>query len=129
MLEVLLKGTCPIIVVLGRRLKGARIPAKWKTEIERGRMLIISPFKEYQTHVTKEISIKRNDLAARIVGRVMVVHVSEGGSLQGKIERWKEAGIQVEPLEKFAEQPAHDAGGVHESQVCQAHSRRYNNRL
>jgi predicted Rossmann fold nucleotide-binding protein DprA/Smf involved in DNA uptake len=94
-LEVLLKGTCPVIVVLGRRLEGARIPVAWKTEIEKGRMLIISPFKEYQSYVTKEMSLKRNDLAARIAGRVMVVHASEGGSLQGQVEKWKSEGISI----------------------------------
>jgi hypothetical protein len=31
-------------------------------------MLVISPFKEYQAYVTKEMSLKRNDLAARIAG-------------------------------------------------------------
>jgi hypothetical protein len=40
----------------------------------------------------------RNDLAARIAGRVLIVHVSEGGSLQGQIERWKKDGIQVNVL-------------------------------
>jgi predicted Rossmann fold nucleotide-binding protein DprA/Smf involved in DNA uptake len=97
-LEVLLKGACPIIVVLGRRLEGARIPAAWKTEIERGRMLVISPFKEYQKYVTKEISLKRNDLAAQVAGRVLIVHASEGGSLQGQIEKWKLVGIDVKHL-------------------------------
>lgn len=58
-LAVLLKGRCPIIVVLGRRLENARIPAVWKTEIGKGRMLVISPFKEYQAYVTKEMSLKR----------------------------------------------------------------------
>ncbi len=102
-LEVLLKGKCPIVVVLGRRLKNARIPAAWKTEIEKGRMLVISPFKEYQTYVTKEMSMKRNDLAARIAGRVLIVHISEGGSLQGQVERWKSDGIRVEYLDRLME--------------------------
>ena len=97
-LEVLLKGTCPIIVVLGRRLEGARIPAAWKTEIEKGRLSVISPFKEYQKYVTKEMSIKRNNLAARIAGRVMIVHASEGGSLEEQIAKWKEQEIGVELL-------------------------------
>lgn len=95
-LEVLLKGTCPIIVVLSRRLEGARIPAVWKTEIEKGRMLVISPFKEYQKYVTKEVSLKCNDLAARISGRVLIIHTSEGGSLQGQLRKWKEEGIHIE---------------------------------
>ena len=97
-LEVLLKGRCPIVMVLGRRLKNARIPVAWKTEIEKGRMLVISPFKEYQKYVTKEMSMKRNDLASRIAGRVLIVHASEGGGLGGQVERWKEEGIWVEYL-------------------------------
>lgn len=94
-LEVLLKGTCPIVVVLGRRLEGARMPVAWKAEIEKGRILVISLFKEYQSYVTKEMSMKRNDLAARIAGRVMIVHASEGGSLQGQVEKWKSDGIEI----------------------------------
>lgn len=97
-LEVLLKGTCPIVVVLGRRLVGARIPLAWKTEVEKGRMLVISPFKEYQKYVTKEISLKRNDLAARMAGKVLVIHASEGGSLQGQVAKWKEEGIEIQFL-------------------------------
>jgi hypothetical protein len=97
-LEVLLNGKCPIVVVLGRRLKNARIPVKWKTEIEKGRMLVISPFKEYQKYITKEVSLKCNDLAARIAGHVLIVHASEGGGLQGQVERWKEKGIIIEYL-------------------------------
>jgi predicted Rossmann fold nucleotide-binding protein DprA/Smf involved in DNA uptake len=99
-LEVLLKGTCPLVVVLGRRLEGARIPAAWKAEIEKGRMSVISPFKEYQKYVTKEISLKRNDLAARIAGRVLIVHASDGGSLQGQVEKWKSEGIEISYLDQ-----------------------------
>ena|SRR4030067_713373 len=97
-LEVLLKGKCPIIVVLGRRLKNARIPAAWKTEIEKGRMLIISQFSEKQAYVTKEMSLKRNDLAARIAGRVLIVHASEGGSLESQVEKWNTNGVNVQSL-------------------------------
>lgn len=98
-LEVLLKGTCPIVVVLGRRLEGARIPAAWKAEIEKGRLLVISPFKEYQKQVKKEMALKRNDLAARIAGRVLIVHASEGGSLQGQVKEWASDGIEVSYLD------------------------------
>lgn len=97
-LEVLLKGTCPIVVVLGRRLEGARIPAMWKKEIEKGRMLVVSPFKEYQSRVTKEMSLKRNDLAARIAGRVMMIYASEGGRLQRQVEKWASEGVTVSYL-------------------------------
>lgn len=94
-LEVLLKGTCPLVIVLGRRLEGARVPAVWKAEIKKGRMLIISPFKEYQKRVTKEISVRQNDLAAQIAGRALIVHASEGGSLHRQIERWRSGNVEV----------------------------------
>lgn len=97
-LEVLLKGTCPIVVILGRRLEGARLPVVWKAEIEKGRQLVISPFKEYQKQVKKEMALKRNDLAARIAGRVLIVHASEGGSLQGQVEKWKKENIRIDYL-------------------------------
>ena len=95
-LQVLMKGTCPIIVVLGRRLEGARVHIVWKAEIEKGRMLIISPFKEYQSHVTKEMSLKRNNLAARIAGRILIIHASEGGSLERQVAKWRMEGIDTE---------------------------------
>ncbi len=94
-LEVLLKGACPIVVVLGRRLKNARIPTTWIREIEKGRMLVISPFKEYQKYVTKEMSLQSNELAARIAGRVLVIHTNAGGGLQGQVEQWKKCGIHI----------------------------------
>ena len=97
-LKVLLNGKCPIVMVLGRSLKNARLPIKWKTEIEKGRLLVISPSKDYQKYVTKEISLKCNDLAARIAKNVLIVHASEGGSLAGQVERWKSDGLQIEHL-------------------------------
>lgn len=97
-LEVILKGTCPIVVVLGRRLPGARIPAMWKTEIERGRMLVISPFSEHHKRVTKETALTCNDLAAKIAGQVLIIHAREGGSLEKQVEKWKSQGINIGPL-------------------------------
>ncbi len=99
-LAVLLKGTCPIVIVLGRRLEKVRLPAAWKAEIEKGRVLVISSFKENQAYVSKEMSMnmKRNDLAARIAGRVLIVHASEGGSLHSQVEKWKSEGIKIESL-------------------------------
>lgn len=58
----------------------------WKSEIERYRMLVISLFREYQKYVTKKISLKRNDLAARIAERVLIVHASEGEACRANRE-------------------------------------------
>jgi len=96
--EVLLKGKCPIVVVLGRSLQNARIPTAWKTEIEKGRMLVISPFKKYQKYVTKEVSLQCNDLAAHMAGRALIIHASEGGSLETQVGEWGKEGLKIEYL-------------------------------
>jgi len=72
-----------------------RIPVAWKTKIEKGRMPVISLLKEYQKYVTKAISAKRNDLTAHLVGRALIIHASEGGSLEGQVERWKVGSVDV----------------------------------
>lgn len=95
MLAVLLKGTCPIVVVLGRRLEGARLPAAWKAEIEKSRMLVVSPFKEYQTRITKETALASNDLSTQIARQVLIIHASQGGSLHAQAAQWRAAGIPV----------------------------------
>ncbi len=41
----------------------AQIPTVWKVKIEKGRMLVISSFKEYQKYVTEGASLKCNNLA------------------------------------------------------------------
>jgi len=50
-LDVLLRGTCPIILILGRRLY-TDIPTKLKTALDTGRLLIVSL--SNQQRITKE---------------------------------------------------------------------------
>lgn len=97
-LEVLLKGTCPIIVVLGRKLNSAGIPVVWRREIEKGRMLITSSIKTDQSYITKRMALQRNDLAARIAGHVLTIYAREGGTLEKQVSTWKASGIEIEYL-------------------------------
>lgn len=98
-LEVLLKGACPLVIVLGRRLQGARLPAAWRAEIATGRLLVVSPFKSYQRRVTQETAHLRNDLAAHLAQSVLIIHASEGGALQRQAAAWQAQGKPVRFLE------------------------------
>lgn len=48
--------------------------------------------------INKSSSERFNDLAVRIAKRVLIVHASEGGSLQSQVEIWKSDGLQFEHL-------------------------------
>ncbi len=94
-LEVLLKGTCPIVVALGRSLENARMPSAWRPEIDKGRLLVVSNQSNHIRRVTRESMQKANDLAARLAGRVLIIHASQGGNLQAHIARWRQNNIEI----------------------------------
>ena len=56
-LDILLRGTCPIILVLGRR-PYTDIPAKLKTALDTGRLLIVSI--SSQQRITKDSAFRCN---------------------------------------------------------------------
>lgn len=76
----LLKGQQPVILVLARGLK-----KKYDKEIEQAlndnRLLIVSPFDESVKRITKETSIKRNELMTEIADEIFVAYASSKGKL------------------------------------------------
>jgi len=76
----LLKGTQPIIVALARGLK-QKIEPELQEAMDKGRLLIITPFEEKIKRVTEETSAIRNSMMIEIADEVMVGFASEGGKL------------------------------------------------
>lgn len=81
----LLKGKQPIIVALARGLK-----QKTETELQeamnKGRLLIITPFEEKVKRVTEETSAIRNRLMIEIADEVVVGFASENGKLKSLLD-------------------------------------------
>ncbi len=77
-LDLLLRGTQPVVVCPARSLHGMRIPAAWKPAISAGRLLLLSPFAERHRRITAELSVERNRLVAQLAAEIFVAHAPSG---------------------------------------------------
>ena len=73
-LTILLRGRQPIIVCPARSLKRLRMKTEYKKPIEKGRLLLLSPFKESQKRNTIETANERNRFVAALADAVFVAH-------------------------------------------------------
>ena len=76
----LLKGEQPIILVLARGMY-KRVPAGLQKEVEKSRLLIISPFQDSNKRMTKDNAIIRNKYIIEISDELKVPYVSKNGLL------------------------------------------------
>jgi len=82
MLAVLLRGESPIVVCPARGLEGMRVPAGWRQKIEKGQLLVLSPFPGYIKRPKAETIIERNKLAAELAAELLIVHAEPGGKVE-----------------------------------------------
>lgn len=81
-LTILLRGSQAVIICLARSIKGMRIRAEYKTPLEQGRLLMLSPFKESQRRNTVETAIERNRFVAALADVVFVTHASPNSKME-----------------------------------------------
>ncbi len=80
-LDFLLKGTQPIIMVLARKMK-KRFPAEQRKAIKENRLLVISPFDDKITQNTKKSCFRRNKVILEIADEVVVAFAHKNGKLE-----------------------------------------------
>lgn len=80
-LEVLLQGSQPVVVCLARGLAATRIPARWRTPLERGRLLLVTPFADDVVRLSAASAEARNRLVASLARQLVVPHATPGGHL------------------------------------------------
>jgi predicted Rossmann fold nucleotide-binding protein DprA/Smf involved in DNA uptake len=78
--EILLKGDQPLVLVLPRGLK-KRWDKIWLNEIEKGRLLIVSPFMKDITRVTRETATRKNETIIGLSDQITVGYKSINGQL------------------------------------------------
>lgn len=79
-LEILLGGTQPVVIVSARGLP-KRYGADIKKAVEGGRLLILSPFPGTVGRITAQTAQKRNEFMLSIADRVVVGYAKENGML------------------------------------------------
>lgn len=86
--DILLKGEQPLVLVLPRGLK-KRWDKSWLENIEKKRLLIISPFAKDITRVTRETAIHKNETILRLSDNIVVGYKSPNGQLDGLLTNLK----------------------------------------
>ncbi|MHB8843306.1 MAG: DNA-processing protein DprA [Nitrospirota bacterium] len=90
-LNILLRGTQPVIVCPARSLTDIRLPQVWKKAVEASRMLILSAFHDAPPRVTVDYATRRNEFVAPLAEEVFIAHTAPGSKtekLQKRIEEW-----------------------------------------
>jgi predicted Rossmann fold nucleotide-binding protein DprA/Smf involved in DNA uptake len=91
-LRILLRGKQPIIICLARALEKIRLPADWRSAVDAGRLLLISPFKNRPPRPTTESAQRRNEIVAALSDEVLIIHAESGGSIariSQMVDHWK----------------------------------------
>ncbi len=78
--EILLKGDQPLVLVLPRGLK-KRWDKKCLENVEKGRLLITSPFDKGVIRETRETAIKKNETIINLSEQIVIGYKSPGGQL------------------------------------------------
>jgi predicted Rossmann fold nucleotide-binding protein DprA/Smf involved in DNA uptake len=84
-LHYLLKGSQPIIVAMARGLKTKPEPELIQ-ELEKGRMLIVTPFGKEVKRVTEKTAQIRNRMMLELADNIAIGHISEGGLLEALLK-------------------------------------------
>jgi predicted Rossmann fold nucleotide-binding protein DprA/Smf involved in DNA uptake len=80
-LDILLRGTQPIVMALARGVGTLRLPELQRKALNDGRLTIISPFARAQKRVIADLARQRNRFIAALADEVIFAFISPGGSL------------------------------------------------
>ena len=81
-LDMLLRRKQPVIICPARSIKNMRMPKEWKQGIEKGWILVVSPFEKKNNRMTAELAEKRNRFIAELADEILIAHANEGGKLK-----------------------------------------------
>jgi len=91
-LNVLLRGSQPIIICLARSMENMRLRSEYKEPLKNGRLLILSPFINKPIRPTAITTMYRNRIVASLADAVVIIHAEPNGrieQLSHEISAWK----------------------------------------
>ena len=81
-LDLLLRGTAPVVICPARGLNRMRTPKDWQKPLAEGRMLILSFFDGNIHRPTATIAARRNAYIAALADRILIAHAEPGGKTE-----------------------------------------------
>lgn len=111
-LDLLLRGSQPIIVCLARCLSGARLPSAWHPAIAAGRLLAVSDFADHERRVTAATAARRNQLVCDLSSALLVIHAGANSATLSLCEGAIEQGKKVFALDNPYNEPLSQLGAT-----------------
>ena len=84
-LEILLRGTSPVILVLARSIY-KKIPLQYRSAVDAGNMLIVSPFPAGFCRADNKTAYKRNCWIMQNADKVIIGSMTPGGMLERAVK-------------------------------------------
>jgi predicted Rossmann fold nucleotide-binding protein DprA/Smf involved in DNA uptake len=81
-LNILLRGTQPVIVCPARSLDTMRIKPEFRKPLEEGRLLFLSPFLPRESRISAERAGIRNRFVAALADAILVAYATTDGSTE-----------------------------------------------
>lgn len=94
-LSLLLGGSQPVVICLGRGLEGMRIPLLWKQPLADGRLLIFSCFDKRHRRLTRETAASRNRYVSILADQFLVAHAAPESGTERLCAQMLEAGKRI----------------------------------
>lgn len=82
-LDLLLRGSAPVVVCPARGLGRMRVRAEWKKPLGEGRLLLLSFFDDGIRRATAELAAKRNEYVAALADSILIAHAGKGSKTEG----------------------------------------------
>jgi predicted Rossmann fold nucleotide-binding protein DprA/Smf involved in DNA uptake len=81
-LDLLIRGTQPVVLCPARSIHNMRLAKDLKANIEKGRVLVLSPFEGQVKRPTAQISERRNQFVGALSEAVFVAYAEPGGKTE-----------------------------------------------
>ena len=97
-LDLLLRGTQPVVICPARNIEQMRLPTAWRTPVADGRMLVLSPFGASRRRPTADLAEQRNLFVSALANTVVMAHASRGSKIDWLFAEIVASGKQVYTL-------------------------------
>jgi len=98
-LDLLLRGTQPVVICPARSICRMRMPATWRSGIDAQRVLVVSPFVGLHRRATAALAQERNRLVGALAAEAIVLHADPGGQIDGLCRELVASGSMVWTLD------------------------------
>ncbi len=81
-LQIIIRGTSPVIIMLARSLQGMRLKPEYRTLLDQDRLLLLSPFETDIKRISTASSLKRNSILAALSHTLFIPYAHPCGNLE-----------------------------------------------